>query len=85
MDARDQRLSQALQQQTELMKSFAAITHKCFKKCVTRPGKSLSHTEDLCATNCVDRYSDSQVFLLQRLQEKAESEAKKAGMVSEHS
>ena len=83
MEKRDsKKLNQALQQQALLMRSFASITHKCFLKCVTKPGRSLSSTEDSCATNCCDRYFDAQVYLLTRLQEKAEQEKTNGGMVS---
>lgn len=72
-------VQQALQQQHALMKNFAKITHDCFLKCVTRPGKSLSHTEEACTNNCVDRYRDTQMFLIERLQAQAENEKSKQG------
>jgi hypothetical protein len=78
MDSKDQKkLAQGLQQQTALMQGFASVTHKCFLKCIPKPGKSLSHTEETCATNCVDRYADSQLFMIQRLQEQSLKEANK--------
>jgi len=80
MDSKDQkRLAQGLQQQAALMQGFASITHKCFLKCVQKPGKSLSHTEETCATNCVDRFTDTQYFLIQRLQEQSAKEVQSQG------
>ena len=69
-------------QQIALMNSFAVMTHKCFLKCVSKPGRSLSHTEETCATNCVDRNRDAQLFMFSRLQEKAELERSKSGLAS---
>lgn len=83
MDSREQQeLSQALQQQAALMGNFAAVTHKCFNKCITKPGKTLSYSEESCVTNCVDRYSDTQLFLVERIRQQAELEKTKSGMVS---
>lgn len=83
MDSRDQkRLAQGIQQQAALMAGFAKITHMCFQKCVPKPGKALSHTEETCATNCVDRTTDTQYFLIQRLQEQSTKEMKEQGMSS---
>lgn len=72
-------VAQAIQQHIMRMTGFAKVSHNCFMKCVTRPGKSLSYTESNCISNCVDRFNDTKNFLALRLQEKAEQEASKMG------
>ncbi|KIL67481.1 hypothetical protein M378DRAFT_159294 [Amanita muscaria Koide BX008] len=34
-------------------------TEKCFAKCVTKPGSSLSNSEQTCLDRCLDRYMDA--------------------------
>ena len=34
------------------------VRDKCFTKCVTAPGRSLSANEQLCLQRCVDRYGE---------------------------
>ena len=47
-----------------------SLNETCFKKCMT--GKSitsgtLDRSEESCASNCVDRWMDSQMLILQKL------------------
>ncbi|KAF8338005.1 Tim10/DDP family zinc finger-domain-containing protein [Cantharellus anzutake] len=35
------------------------INDKCFQKCITKPGDSLSTWEQGCLGNCMDRYMDA--------------------------
>jgi import inner membrane translocase subunit TIM13 len=32
---------------------------KCFEKCITRPGNSMSSGETSCVQRCFDRYEDA--------------------------
>ena len=32
---------------------------KCFEKCITRPGHSMSSGETSCVQRCFDRYEDA--------------------------
>jgi Tim10/DDP family zinc finger len=73
---------QVVQQQLSILSSFASNTHKCFMKCVPKPGRTLTRTEESCVVDCVDRYRDAQVFLMTRIQEQSELEKNKSGMVS---
>ena len=42
-----------------LMQTFVStLREKCFEKCVTRPGSSLSGSEQACLGRCCDRYID---------------------------
>ncbi|RDB30963.1 Mitochondrial import inner membrane translocase subunit Tim13-B [Hypsizygus marmoreus] len=34
-------------------------TDRCFSKCVTKPGSSLSNSEQTCIGNCMDRYFEA--------------------------
>jgi hypothetical protein len=34
------------------------VRDKCFQKCITRPGSSMSNSEVQCLANCCDRYID---------------------------
>merc|ERR1712080_203885 len=35
------------------------ITDKCFKKCISSPGSSLTSSDQKCLAMCMDRYMDS--------------------------
>ncbi|KAH9718836.1 mitochondrial import inner membrane translocase subunit [Citrus sinensis] len=35
------------------------VTGKCFEKCITKPGSSLSGSESSCVSRCVDRYIEA--------------------------
>ncbi|KAL0280945.1 UNVERIFIED_CONTAM: hypothetical protein PYX00_002090 [Menopon gallinae] len=35
------------------------MIHKCFKKCISKPGSSLDGSEQKCLAMCMDRYLDS--------------------------
>ncbi|OMP02766.1 Tim10/DDP family zinc finger [Corchorus olitorius] len=35
------------------------VREKCFTKCITKPGSSLSGSESSCISRCVDRYIEA--------------------------
>uniref|UniRef100_M1AVU7 Mitochondrial import inner membrane translocase subunit n=2 Tax=Solanum TaxID=4107 RepID=M1AVU7_SOLTU len=35
------------------------VRDKCFDKCITKPGSSLSGSEGSCISRCVDRYIEA--------------------------
>lgn len=35
------------------------MTEKCFRKCISTPGKSLDSSEQKCVAMCMDRYMDT--------------------------
>jgi mitochondrial import inner membrane translocase subunit TIM13 len=35
------------------------VREKCFAKCITKPGPSLSSGEATCVSRCTDRYVDA--------------------------
>mmetsp|Transcript_26289 Transcript_26289/g.47098 ORF Transcript_26289/g.47098 Transcript_26289/m.47098 type:complete len:85 (-) Transcript_26289:2484-2738(-) len=67
-----QKFAKVMSQQAVLMESFAKLSNSCFEKCITRVKPSLTSTEESCLTNCIDRFYDTQMFLLARLNSKAE-------------
>lgn len=50
---RDEMLRQVFQ---ELVQK---VTDKCFQKCITKPGPSLSSSDQTCLAKCMDRYVDA--------------------------
>ncbi|CAH8355835.1 unnamed protein product [Eruca vesicaria subsp. sativa] len=40
---------------------------KCFEKCITKPGSSLSSGESSCISRCVDRYMEAQGIISRSL------------------
>lgn len=46
----------ALANAQELM---SKVNEKCFQKCITKPGTSLSSSEETCLSRCMDRYLEA--------------------------
>ncbi|XP_023160987.1 mitochondrial import inner membrane translocase subunit Tim13 [Drosophila hydei] len=38
---------------------LSKMTEKCFRKCISRPGKALDGSEQRCITQCMDRFLDT--------------------------
>lgn len=38
---------------------LSKMTEKCFKKCISKPGKALDSSEQRCITQCMDRFLDT--------------------------
>lgn len=69
----------ALANAQELMNK---MNEKCFARCVTKPGTSLSSSEEGCLSRCMDRYMEafnivSRVYV-ERLARERQSEARPA-------
>ncbi|KAF7150115.1 hypothetical protein RHSIM_Rhsim02G0254600 [Rhododendron simsii] len=43
----------------ELFVNPETVRGKCFEKCITKPGSSLSGSESSCISRCVDRYIEA--------------------------
>ncbi|KZT29925.1 hypothetical protein NEOLEDRAFT_1084823 [Neolentinus lepideus HHB14362 ss-1] len=43
----------------QLQGLLTAINERCFSKCITKPGTSLSGSEQTCLSRCMDRYMDT--------------------------
>ena len=56
--------SPSLQIQHEMNAAFVqefyqTVRDKCFKACITKPGTSLSSSEQQCLAKCCDRYQEA--------------------------
>ncbi|PXF44770.1 Mitochondrial import inner membrane translocase subunit Tim13-A [Gracilariopsis chorda] len=58
------------QQMEELVR---AMTDKCFEKCVKKPGKSLSTSEQQCIAKSMDRYMEVMALVFNTVARKAQS------------
>ncbi|KAL4385779.1 hypothetical protein GQ457_15G011410 [Hibiscus cannabinus] len=52
------------QMKVQLAQAYAqefleTVRGKCFEKCITKPGSSLSGSESSCISRCVDRYIEA--------------------------
>jgi mitochondrial import inner membrane translocase subunit TIM13 len=55
-------LMSSVKQQLAIAKAqelLEKINDKCFKMCLSKPGSSLSSSDQKCLTNCMDRYLDA--------------------------
>ncbi|MBA0806280.1 hypothetical protein Gohar_005738 [Gossypium harknessii] len=46
-------------QLSENMNAMLTVRGKCFEKCISKPGSSLSGSESSCISRCVDRYIEA--------------------------
>ncbi|EKX47837.1 hypothetical protein GUITHDRAFT_69150, partial [Guillardia theta CCMP2712] len=44
------------------------ITDICWDKCVSKPGKELTDAEKNCIANCSERFLDTSMFVVNRIQ-----------------
>ncbi|KAJ7630674.1 Tim10/DDP family zinc finger-domain-containing protein [Roridomyces roridus] len=59
-------------QQTEarLHQSIHTFTGMCWDKCITgTPGARFSRSEESCLSNCVERFLDTSLFMVRRIEE----------------
>ncbi|KAK4526364.1 hypothetical protein GAYE_SCF23G4278 [Galdieria yellowstonensis] len=47
------------------------ISEKCFLKCITKPGSSLTSGEQTCLAKCMDRYLDAMGIVSKTLIERS--------------
>ncbi|KAI9183938.1 Mitochondrial import inner membrane translocase subunit tim8 [Blastocladiella emersonii ATCC 22665] len=45
------------------------FTQMCWDKCITKVGNRLSSSEESCLTSCVERFLDTSIFIVKRLQD----------------
>ncbi|KAJ5364683.1 Mitochondrial import inner membrane translocase subunit TIM8 [Penicillium cataractarum] len=58
------------QQKATIQQTVHSLNETCFKKCMagkTFTSGTLDRSEESCAANCVDRWMDSQMLILQKL------------------
>eukprot|EP00088_Acartia_fossae_P065217 TRINITY_DN80391_c0_g1_i1.p1 TRINITY_DN80391_c0_g1~~TRINITY_DN80391_c0_g1_i1.p1 ORF type:complete len:149 (-),score=33.47 TRINITY_DN80391_c0_g1_i1:116-562(-) len=54
------------QQKLQFMQQVHKLNDVCWETCVGSPSSSLSGREETCLTNCVERFVDTSVFLVNR-------------------
>ena len=69
LDSDLQDFIQVQQQKAQLQSSAHKLTDMCWDRCIgERPGARLDAKTEVCLTNCVERFLDASIFLVQRLQ-----------------
>ncbi|KAJ7127177.1 Tim10/DDP family zinc finger-domain-containing protein [Mycena epipterygia] len=61
MTARKEQVMAAVRNEialTNAQQLMNSANEKCFKACITKPGASLSSSEQTCLSRCLDRYMD---------------------------
>ncbi|TCD67013.1 Mitochondrial import inner membrane translocase subunit tim8 [Steccherinum ochraceum] len=65
------------QAQQRLNSSIHTFTDMCWDKCVTGlPSTSFSRSETSCLSNCVNRFLDSSLFLVKKIEDQREAAAR---------
>ncbi|EJT99922.1 mitochondrial import inner membrane translocase subunit TIM8 [Dacryopinax primogenitus] len=55
---------------SQVQSSIHTLTDMCWKKCVgSSIGGRFSRGEETCLTNCVDRFLDSSLFIINKVEE----------------
>ncbi|KAF5359642.1 hypothetical protein D9756_003180 [Leucocoprinus leucothites] len=60
--SRKEQIMNQIKTELALVQAQELITktnEKCFAKCITKPGTSLSNAEQTCLSRCIDRYMDA--------------------------
>ncbi|TFK57391.1 hypothetical protein OE88DRAFT_126556 [Heliocybe sulcata] len=61
---------EGLRASSQLQQNIQDYTNRCWDKCMTgTPGSSLSSSEQRCIGSCVERFIDSSVFLVKKLEQ----------------
>ncbi|KZT52521.1 hypothetical protein CALCODRAFT_487093 [Calocera cornea HHB12733] len=72
-EALEKELASFLEQETaksQVQSSIHTLTDMCWKKCVTGSiGARFARSEEGCLVNCVDRFLDSSLFIIQKVEE----------------
>ncbi|TPX32798.1 hypothetical protein SmJEL517_g04153 [Synchytrium microbalum] len=58
--------------------TFQSTVHQyteiCFDKCLTKVKASLDKSDEACVTSCVERFLDTTMFIVQRVNEAAQNQ-----------
>ncbi|KNZ73497.1 Mitochondrial import inner membrane translocase subunit TIM8, partial [Termitomyces sp. J132] len=58
------------QAQAKINSSIHTLTNMCWTKCITgTPSTRFSHGEERCLANCVERFLDTSLFMVKRIEE----------------
>lgn len=58
-------------QKAAVQQIIAKLTETCWDKCMGKPGTRLSSWESDCLTNCAERFLDTSLFIVQKMQRQA--------------
>ncbi|XP_055337205.1 mitochondrial import inner membrane translocase subunit Tim8 A-like [Paramacrobiotus metropolitanus] len=69
MDSDLQDFIQVQQQKAQLQSSAHKLTDMCWDRCIgDKPSSKLDGKTEVCLSNCVERFIDASMFLVNRLQ-----------------
>ncbi|EIM83362.1 uncharacterized protein STEHIDRAFT_159947 [Stereum hirsutum FP-91666 SS1] len=61
------------QAQARVQQSIHTFTSMCWDKCITgTPSTRFSRSEESCLVNCVDRFLDTSLFMVKKIEEQRE-------------
>ncbi|CAN8066074.1 unnamed protein product [Agarophyton chilense] len=79
-DTADPRAAAAMQafiqeenQKAAVQQIISKLTDTCWDKCMGKPGAKLSSWETDCISNCAERFLDTSIFIVQRMEKQAQS------------
>lgn len=58
-------------QKAAVQQIIAKLTDTCWDKCMSKPGAKLSSWETDCISNCAERFLDTSLLIVQRMQKQA--------------
>ncbi|KAJ9072044.1 Mitochondrial import inner membrane translocase subunit tim8 [Entomophthora muscae] len=56
------------QSKARIQQSVHTMTDLCWDKCITKIGNRLDSNEESCLKNCVERFLDTSIFIVSKLQ-----------------
>merc|ERR1712025_1147525 len=81
MDPRMQAFIQQEQEKAKLQNVIHEINEKCWDTCFDgKPGNKIDGRTENCLNNCVDRFIDTNLLLVQRFERKVTDMAAQAGL-----
>ncbi|KAI9476004.1 MAG: Tim10/DDP family zinc finger-domain-containing protein [Benjaminiella poitrasii] len=60
---------QAEQAKARVQETVHSMTDNCWDKCISKINNKLDRSEESCLANCVDRFLDTSLFIVKRLEE----------------
>ncbi|KAI9476338.1 MAG: Tim10/DDP family zinc finger-domain-containing protein [Benjaminiella poitrasii] len=60
---------EAEQAKARVQQTVHSLTDTCWDKCISKVNNKLDRSEESCLANCVDRFLDTSMFIVKRLEE----------------
>ncbi|KAG2209710.1 Tim10/DDP family zinc finger-domain-containing protein [Mucor mucedo] len=60
---------EAEQAKARVQQTVHSLTDNCWDKCISKVNNKLDRSEEACLSNCVDRFLDTSMFIVKRLEE----------------